>query len=61
MTKKIEKKINENLLDEFENAAIKRYRDEGYEYADPNRECADYARSQFNKIREKLLKHLNKE
>ena len=46
---------HEKLVDEFAEAAIRKYKDEQYEYADPNRECADYARAKFKRMKKKIL------
>ena len=43
------------LLEELKDAAIKLYQDEQHEYADPMRESAEWARSQYQKVRQKVL------
>jgi hypothetical protein len=48
--------IEEKLIDQFESAVIKLFQDECYEFADPNRESAYYARLERNKLRKKILK-----
>jgi hypothetical protein len=54
-------KINEKLLSEFEEAVIKLQNDMMYESADPNRESSYYSRQKVDKLREKILKKMNKE
>lgn len=52
---------DKKLLEKFNDAVIKLWLDEQAEYADTNRESADYARKQLRKLREKVLKRMNKE
>ena len=49
---------NETLLKKFEAAVIKKWCDEEAEYADPNRESADYAREACRKLRKKVLERM---